>query len=474
MRVLLIQPNFPRDYRYGPKDSIIFPPLGLECLAGNILDIANTRIFDGRIYKINKLRHELENFKPDYVGISCNFSTQIYHVNFLASIAKKYGAKTVIGGWHPTLVPDETVNFPWNDIIIRSEGEITFRELIEKDSPVGVKGISYKNNGKIIHNPKRELGDFNKILPPARNLRDPKARLRYNFFGIPADIMETSRGCPFRCKFCSVHEFYKKQYRIKNTKNIIKELRTIKEYCKYVYIIDDNFMVYPRHITNLCDGIIRDHLDMFFMTTARVDMVTKHPEIFEKMAKAGFFFLFMGLEAFSNSTLANLNKKFKFDKIKKGVKILHDMGFLIQGNVILGANLDDTERDLESTIQIMKSLEIDFPTYSLLTPYPCTELRAEVEEKNMLLDCTWKDFTWYNPTIKYPNLTAEQLMKYIDRAHSETKFFNNPPKIISRTLKARGLGFFLSRIARYKFIKDFIPSFKNFIIQAMNRKSTEN
>lgn len=474
MRVFLIQPNFPRDYRYGPKDAIIFPPLGLECIAANILDIAETRIFDGRISNIDKLKCELENFKPDYVGISCNFSTQIYHVNYLAKLAKSYGAKTIIGGWHPTMVPEETGKFPWNDIIIRSEGEITFRELIENDSPVGVKGITYKNNGKIIHNPIRELGNFNEIPPPVRHLRDPKARSRYNFFGIPADIMETSRGCPFSCKFCAVHKFYQQKYRTKTTKNIIKELRTIKEYCRYVYIIDDNFMVYPKHITNLCDAVIRDHLDMFFMTTARVDMVTKHPEIFQKMAKAGFFFLFMGLEGFSNKTLENLNKKFKFDQIKSAVKILHDLGFLIQGNVILGANFDDTDKDLEATIQMMKHLEIDLPTYSLLVPYPKTELRAEVIKKNMLMDCNWKDYTWFNPLVKYPNLTPKQLNYYINRAYSETKFLNNPAKILMRTLQARGSGFFLSRIARYGFIKTFIPGFKNLLTRVLNRKSTEN
>ncbi|MBD3227494.1 MAG: radical SAM protein [Candidatus Lokiarchaeota archaeon] len=465
MRILLIQPDYPKDYRYGPKGAILFPPLGLECIAGNITDLADVRIFDHRVFDIEKLKREISSYDPNYIGISCNFSTQIYHVNALAKISKEYSnnGKIVLGGWHPTLAPDETLYSPYVDIVVRSEGELTFRELIEKDNPKGVKGLSYKNNNKIIHNDTRKLEDLNLIKSPDRSLRIGKARKRYNFFGIPADCLETSRGCPFRCKFCNVHNFYQHKYRIKNTQKIIKELLEIRKHSRFAYIIDDNFMVFPDHITDLCDAIIDTGLNMLFMTTARVDMVSKHPQIFEKMADAGFIFLFLGIESFSNKTLKNLNKQFEFKEIRNAIKILHDLGFIIQGNIILGANYDDTVADLESTIKIAKTLDLDLPTFSLLTPYPMTELRTEVEDKGILIDREWREYTWFKPMIKYPNLTSEQLEHYIQKAYSELRFFSSPMRRITRITKSRGLPYFIRRFANFKFMKSLIPSVKNMV-----------
>ena len=468
MRVLLIKPDYPKSYRYGPKESIVFPPLGLEYVAGNILDIAEVRIFDNRILNFKSLRLEIEKFQPDYVGINCNYSTQIYHVNAIAKLAKDNNATTVLGGWHPSLTPNETLNSPWTDIIVRSEGELTFRELIQKNDPKGIDGLSYKKNSKNIHNSPRKLGDYNLILPPARNLRSSKVKPHYTFFDIPADSMETSRGCPFQCKFCSVHKFYSQKYRVRSVSNIMKELHEINKNVRFVYIIDDNFMVFPKHISSLCDTIIKEKLNMFFMSTARIDMVNKYPEIFEKMAKAGFFHLFVGIESFSNKALKNLHKRFKFKEIKSAIQILHNLGFIIQGNIIIGADFDDTEKDLESTIEIAKSIDLDIPTFSLLTPLPMTELRDEVIEKKMLLDgCNWHDYNWYTSTIKYPNLTSKQLEEYIIKAHSEVKFFTNPMERLKRIYKARGMLHYFPRIINYRFLKSMYKTSKNIITRIL-------
>jgi len=89
MKVLLIQPNYTKSYKYSPKEAITFPPLGLESIAANILDIADVKIFDLRLYNIEKLKNILYNFNPYLVGISCNFSSQIYHVNAIAKIVKE-------------------------------------------------------------------------------------------------------------------------------------------------------------------------------------------------------------------------------------------------------------------------------------------------------------------------------------------------------------------------------------------------
>jgi radical SAM superfamily enzyme YgiQ (UPF0313 family) len=179
MKILLIQPDYPMNHKYNPKAAMLLPPLGLECIAAQVKDIAETRIIDNRLHSLAEISRAVDRFKPDIVGISCSFSLEIYHVNAIAKMVKKHGPITVLGGWHPTLLVDETLASPWIDIIVRSEGEGTFRELVQKASPVGVPGLSYKDkiDGRILHNPDRPLVDMNTLQMPARDLRSFPVRL---------------------------------------------------------------------------------------------------------------------------------------------------------------------------------------------------------------------------------------------------------------------------------------------------------
>ncbi len=445
MRVILIEPDCPINNKYSPSGSIVMPPLGLECIAAHIQDIAETQIIDNRFCSLPNVTKELQQYRPDYVGISCCFTLEIDEVIKIAQIAKENGAITVVGGWHPTMLVEKTLASPWIDIIVRSEGEFAFRELIQKNSPVGINGLSYKQNGQIINNPDRPLVDLDQHRIPARNLRRPEVKAYYGYSGYPFDCMEASRGCPYQCTFCSVHKFYRHTYRHRSIEHIMKELREVRRHNRTVYFIDDNFVVDPKHVMNLCDTIIRERLNMFFMSTARADMVLKHPEVFKKMAEAGFIMVFLGLESFSDKTLKNLNKQFKFKQIKSAIKILHNFGFFIQGNVILGADFEDTEADLQSTIDIAKSLDIDIPTFTILTPYPGTELMERVIKENKLITQDWQNFNWVTPTMRYPHLTPEQLTKYHLKAYADVPVFSHALRRINRVLRVHRFLFYIRR-----------------------------
>lgn len=451
MRVLLVKPDNPNVYKHGPQASIVYPPLGLEYIAANIDDIADVRIIDRRTksLNLNVFGKIIEQFQPDYVGISVNYSSQIYVSHRIASIAKNYGSRTVVGGWHPTLVPSETLEFKSFDIVVRGEGEITMRELIQSDSPIGVAGLSYKRNGKQIHNPDRELMDLKHIQSPNRQFRSASAKKTYNFFGFPVDSIETGRGCPFTCNFCCIPYFYKKTYRRRANQDIINELQSfeIKKRSSFVFIVDDNFIVDRISVVELCDAIIRNSIKKYFITQVRVDTIVKYPKIFEKMADAGFFYLFLGLESFSDQTLEKLNKRIKFRQIKLAIKILHDLGYIIQGNIILGANIEDTKQDLESTIEIAKSLEIDVPTFSLMTPFPGTKLMEQALKEDLLLTKDWKDYNWSVPVLKYQNLSSDDLSYYLTKANEELLSFKKAMSGIKRFIRSRGLSYHTSRIS---------------------------
>ncbi|MBN2150133.1 MAG: B12-binding domain-containing radical SAM protein [Candidatus Lokiarchaeota archaeon] len=472
MKALLIQPDYPLDHKYNPKNALLLPPLGLECIAAQVRDVAETRIVDNRLHGLSWIKEEIGKFRPDIVGISSCFSFGIEHALGLARIAKEQGAVTVLGGWHPSLLADDVLASPHVDIVVRSEGELSFRELVQRGSPVGVAGVSYKEGKRVIHNPDRSFADLDTLKLPSRDLRVNGSRHAYGFFGYPVDVVESSRGCPYNCTFCSIHRFYRRTYRHRSVTHVMNELREIRKRCRSVYLIDDNFVVNPGHVSRLCDEIIRERLNMVFMTTTRADTVVKHPELFKKMAEAGFILVFMGLENFSNASLEKLNKQLSFKQITAAIKILHDLGFIIQGNIILGAALSDTEADLERTIRVAKHLDVDITTFSLLTPFPGTELMERVQGEGLLLKegGAWRDFNWVTPTIRYPHITPDRLATYHLKAYEEVPFFSHPGRRIVRILRARHFSFLIYRLANWETLRGVVLMLANSLHRFLNKR----
>jgi radical SAM superfamily enzyme YgiQ (UPF0313 family) len=461
VRVLLISPYYSFDSTLGPHDSIILPPLGLEIIASHISDLAEVRILDNRLRRMDQKRVEkiISKFNPHYVGISCNFTSQIYIVYKLASIAKAQGSQVVVGGWHPTVTVDETLSHRSIDIVVRGEGEFTFRELIQNKDPTNVKGLSYKKKGIIIHNPDRPFQELGYLELPSRKLRSFNARNTYSYLGFPIDCIETSRGCPYSCDFCSICKFYKGSYRRRKIADIISEIKS-KEFMNhsgFIFITDDNFMVNKKYVMELCNAIISNKIIKYFIAQVRVDSVVNHPDVFKKMAEAGFIYLFLGIESFSDRTLKQRNKQLEFKQIKKAIKLLHDWGYIIHGNIIIGADLDDTVDNLESTITIAKTMDIDIPSFSLLTPFPGTELRNIVKKRKLLTNQDWHSYNWSVPVINYPNLSFDDLKYYLKKAYHEVSAFSHAMRIFTAMLKVHGFKFHMFRLGSPPIIKS-IPS----------------
>ncbi|GAH62163.1 unnamed protein product, partial [marine sediment metagenome] len=205
-RILLLVANF-KTTGYDFYDSA-FPPLALEYIAAYVEDLAKVKILDSKAANLDffQVKKRIEKFKPDLVGLTVPVTSAIDNVLEYAKIAKLYGATIVIGGWHPTLAVEQTLSSPWVDILVRGEGEFTFRELIKKGSPESVNGLSYKINGKMIHNPDRQfLKNLNELKLPSRHLVE---KYKYKIFNMNCDAIETSRGCPQACKFCSTNVVY--------------------------------------------------------------------------------------------------------------------------------------------------------------------------------------------------------------------------------------------------------------------------
>lgn len=219
-RVLLVKPKG----RKGLGFAFELVPIGLEYIAVSIENVVeDVHIIDMELEQ-NSFKYFLELFRPDLVGITMSATDHNEGLR-LAKITKKNGATTVLGGYHPTAIPDELLSHPQVDIIVRGEGELTMKELVQKGSPEGVLGVSFKKGKQIIHNPDRPLiGDLDSLPFPARHLRRQKDKDRMNSNGREFDVITMSRGCWGRCSFCCEPYMSKGRMRFRSPENIIKEL----------------------------------------------------------------------------------------------------------------------------------------------------------------------------------------------------------------------------------------------------------
>ena len=453
-RILLLVANY-KTTGYDFYDSA-FPPLAFEYLAAYIEDLVEVRILDSKAanLSLSQVKKKIEKYKPDLVGLTVPVTSAIDTVLQHAKIAKLYGSTTIIGGWHPTLAIEKTLSSPWVDILVRGEGEFTFRELIENGAPEGIHGLSYKTNGKMIHNPDRPfLKNMDELKLPSRHL---VKNYKYKIFNMNCDAIETSRGCPQACKFCSTHVVYNRTWRSRSVENIIKELEIISKNKKIkdVFFVDDNFLVNMKRIGRLCIEIIkgkrigRIKKNLFFFFQGRLDSMAKHPRIVKLMAEAGFWLVLVGVEATDNKRLKIIAKGCKIDQIKKGIEILQKNGIIIMGNVIIGTNIDDTVDDIITIIEKTRRLTLDLPSFTLLTPFPATRFYEEIKEKDLLLTEEYSKFNWLTPVIKTPNLSPEILKKLFFLGWYSIGYYGgnlrNKINLYRRTVKSRGILYVLN------------------------------
>ncbi len=457
-KVALVNPNF---ITKSITDKFSIPALGLEYLAANIIDLAEVKIIDGKVRNLNlhEIMQEINEFKPDIVGISCCFTIGVNFALEIAKESKKRGYSIVLGGWHPSFDHSEIIKHPFIDVIVRGEGEITFRELIKNQELEGISGISYKSNGSIIDNPDRPLIKNLDGLPyPARELRNKKTY--YQIFQMPIDAIETSRGCPFKCTFCNIHIYYRGTYRTKSPERVIQEIKIClgNKKRKNIMIVDDNFTANINRVEKICDLIIKEEIKVDLTCQSRIDVIKKNPDIIKKMAKAGFWCFFLGIESFSQKSLDGIDKKIQFKDILEAVKILHENNIVIIGSMLVGSNLDEEEEDINLTIKFVKKLGIDFPLYSVMTPLPGTKFRDIVIEKDFLLSWNWSQYNFTTAVNRLNNLSKEKLEQLLSKAYYYGYFKRGWKDTFMRLYRKKGINIFLYS-KKIKAIKDLMGFF---------------
>jgi len=407
-RILLVKPKG----RKGLGFSADIIPLGLEYIAASIQDVVEDIHIVDMEFEEHSLQYFLDLFHPDLIGITMSATDHDEGLR-LARIAKDNAVTTVLGGYHPTAIPDELLSHPQVDIIIRGEGELTMKELVQKGVSEDVPGISYKKDGEIVHNPDRAfIENLDSLTFPARHFRRHKYRSQMGDNGKELDVIAMSRGCWGRCSFCCEPMMSKSRQRFRSPENIMKELLEIVSFHNgkplEIFATDPNFMGSPERINSLCGLLQEMKLDITFSVMARVDSIVKNPELVKKMCNAGILSYELGFESPNQKDLNNVKKGITLKMQEKAVKILRDNGAIASGTFVIGLP-GQSEDEIKQFPVYATDIGLVNCAFGIATPFPGTEFYDSLEKDGLIVERDWTKYDEMHSVFKLNPLNGKRL-----------------------------------------------------------------
>ena len=435
LKITLINP--PQNTRY-PQ-----PPLGLALLAA---------ILGKNGYKVKILDANAAGFTPaeaassvkdtDIVGITAMTPTIGTALQIARDIKKiNPGLTIILGGPHVTLMPEETLASTKDiDVIVRGEADETILELmsaLENKRPMdNIPGISYKKDGKTIHNALRDIVTDMDLLPyPAFDLLPWQRYQPHPPHGMykPFAAMVTSRGCPYRCAYCSKPVFGSK-FRAQSAERVVNEMAYLQEKfgVREIAFYDDSFTLDKKRIHAITEKIREKGLKIAWTCETRVNLVDK--ELLRHMKQAGCYAVAYGIETAAPEIMKVIQKDITLDQVEKAVQAHHEIKLQVVGYFMLGSP-GETPETIQQTINFAKKLKVDFAQFSVTTPFPATEL-YDIYMRGRKEPPKWEDFVYAgtdNPTtpvFESDKLTREDLKAWTSKAYRS--FYLRPGYIWQR------------------------------------------
>lgn len=461
MSILLINPTHViREKNIWKKINRCLPPLGLGYLAAYLKERdIDVRIIDLQVYDgdFDGLIREIREGDFEYIGITAT-TVQINAAIYLAERIKERNRnkKIVLGGAHPTAVPEEVLKNSSVDFIVMGEGEKTFYELLSGADPESVNGLSYRRNGNIVFTPERTLIENLDNLPfPAYHLFEMN---RYrpstgNYLRLPAMSMVTSRGCPGRCTFCDTRIFGRK-VRTRSAKNILDEILFLKDKygIKEISFYDDTITVPRRRILELCRLIQDRKIDITWSCMSRIDCVDG--DLLFQMKKAGCHQIGYGIESGDEKILLNINKRISLPKVRDVVMATRKAGIDARGMFMLG-NIGETDVSMKKTIDFAISLNLDIFVFNITTPYPGSQLFQHAKENGLLTTYDWDRYDLGEPLMDLPTVDRDTIKIYYRQAYK--RCYLRILYLLGRLKKIRSFAVLKMNLQIFgSFVKDFL------------------
>ena len=423
MDISLIFPPLEKNESYNPfNPKTPFPPLGLASIAA----VLEERGYKVNIYdcEITETSHKnlirlIKRNLPKVIGIT-TLTVMIHRSLKTAQILKSEFPEIpiVFGGPHTTIFPEKTLkdnNFV--DFVVIGEGEYTTLELLEeleKSSPKfsNIKGIGYKSDKKVIINPRRPIiKDIDELPLPARHLLPLKLYKpsRWVVKRPPGTHAVVSRGCPFRCTFCS-KAIWGNTVRERSPEKVVEELLYLKENYKIndVIFADDTFTINKKRVIKICDLIKKNKIDIVWSCLTRVDMVDK--ELLMKMREGGCHQIGYGMESGNQEILDIMKKDITLKQLKYVFKLTQKIGIDTRAFVMFGLPGETREMAFK-TLYFLKELDPDFANIYIYSPYPGTELFEIAKKMGKIENFNWSQFDKFSPIYIPDGRTREDILE---------------------------------------------------------------
>jgi len=432
-KVILINP-FPY-YAQGINEGTVYPPLGLVSIAG-LLEKNNfeCKIIDANILNMapSEVFNEAKKFKPDIAGIYLNVVTARSGIEISRMLKEELQIPIVLGGAFTPDNLDRLLDHSKADIFAQGEGEITFLEICQGKNIAEINGITYKNENQLVTNRPRELIKNLDELPfPAYhllpNLKLYKSRSRKT----PVAPVFTSRGCPYKCIFCSSSSDkspFANRFRARSPEHVVGEIEyLVKNFgIKQIDVLDDNFTLDINRANQILDLIIERNIKIKINLQGgvRADRLTS--DLVKKMKKAGVYKLGIGIESGNKGILQSIKKNLDLEAVKNAVKWCRENGIICIGFFMIGFPLD-TKETIKETIDFAVDLNPSLANFMMVVPLPNTELYDIVEKNGWLTKPTDEYGTesgYYAADFHYktPNIDKESLLELQKLAYKKFYF----------------------------------------------------
>ena len=362
-------------------------------------------------------------YQSDICGITT--LTEISELAYAISARiKQRNIPVVLGGPHASLMPDEALQNC--DYVVRGEGEISFPELLDAlkngSDLSNVKGISYKKDGKNIHNPPSELIDMDIYPSPDLSLIHEPQKTNIILSYIKFSFLSTTRGCPHNCEFCSIIPLFGRRYRMRSIPNIIKDIRELirQRNPNVIFFVDDNFVANKQRTVELLNEIIKNNFNIRLCTQIRASAALDE-ELLKLMKKAGFYLVFIGFESISQDTLDEYNKNIVVEEMVQGIKNLKKHDIYIHGMFIFGSD-SDNPGSVDETVDFCLKHGIDSVQLFSLTPLPGTRLTDKLASESRILPIPTSWLDGQRASILSKNIRPSRLIWDIYKGYN--KFYS--------------------------------------------------
>ncbi|HWQ90591.1 MAG TPA: radical SAM protein [Clostridia bacterium] len=432
------------------------PRLGSFILAG----LVNRRpTWKGRVFVQGRQKFDLQSWveehgRPEVVGISTITAT-VQRGYALAAECRARGIPVVLGGPHVTFLPEEALEHA--PLVVRGEGEGAMNALLDLWQDGYVEGtdaryakvpnLSWKNaNGIIQHNPVAPwITDLDALPVPDFSLADGTADCVIG--GRKTVMVQTSRGCPFDCSFCSVTGMFGRKFRYRSVESIIEELRPYDRPDHFVFFCDDNFTASKQRARTLLEAMLRAGFQFQWSTQVRTD-VARDPELVQLMKRAGCHTVFIGFESVNPQSLTEMKKGQSLEDIRTAIHVVHAAGIHIHGMFVFGFE-EDNWGTVEATVSFARQMKLTSVQLLILTPLPGSDLYQRLRDQGRITSFDWDRYDTQHVVFEPQGFTSFELQ--CAQVYGHTRLYAlsaNLVKLARGKWVAAGLSFYAWKMNR--------------------------